>query len=128
MDPRQFHGYQKGDIEIRLIQFTNGKKHKSANEAVIQLDPLGWYDTEFKTHIAIMGGYLVVLLTHYTSPNGIDRTGKYQTVYFVDWVKGHVIHVRTPSTKLDHFFESPMSLIEMAGVRRHIFPSLSIHI
>jgi hypothetical protein len=103
MDQREFHGYQKGNIEIRLVQFTNGTNHKSANKAVIQLDPLGYYDTEFKTHIAIMGSYLVVLLAHYTVPNDIDHTGKYQTIYVVDWVKGCVIHVRTPPTTFKSF-------------------------
>ena len=109
MDPREFHGYQKGNIEIRLVQFTNGTNHKSANKAVVQLDPLGYYDTEFKTHIAIMGGYLVVLLAHYTVPNDIDRTGKYQTIYFVDWVKGRVIHVRSPPTTSELFRISNVS-------------------
>ena len=69
--PRELIGYEKGDLEIRLLQFINGADHKSANKAVDRLDPLGWYDTEFKTHIAIMGGYLVVLLGHYMSLNGI---------------------------------------------------------
>jgi hypothetical protein len=108
MDPREFHGYRKGNIEILLVQFTNGTDHKSANKSVIQLDPLGWYDKAFKTHIAIMGGHLVVLLAHYTVSNDINRTGKYQTGYFVDWVKGHVIHVRTPPTTFEPFFEYPM--------------------
>ena len=113
--PREFHGYQKGNIEIRLIHFTNGTDHKSANQAVVQLDPLGWYDKEFKTHIAIMGGYLVVLLAYYASRNGIDRTIKYQKGYLVDWVEGQVIHVRTPPTVFESFFEISTSHIEMAG-------------
>ncbi|KAF8488513.1 hypothetical protein F5888DRAFT_1809666 [Russula emetica] len=93
MDLRTLRGYWKGNIEIRLVQFTTGTNHKSANKAVVQLDPLEWYDAEFKTHIAIMGGYLVVLLAHYyTASDGSRHDGKYQTVYFVDWVKGHVIH------------------------------------
>jgi hypothetical protein len=108
IDPRELHGYRKGNIEIRLVQFSNGTDHKSANKSVIQLDPLGWYDTEFKTHIAIMGDYLVVLLAHYTVLDDIHRTGKYQTGYFVDWVKGHVIQVRTIPTAFESFFEYPM--------------------
>ena len=103
LDPRVFLGYREGTIEIRLMQFTTGTDHKSANKAVIQLDPLEWYDTEFKTHIAIMGDYLVVLLAHYTVSNDFQRTGKYQTRYFVDWVKGHVIRVRTPPTTFESF-------------------------
>lgn len=93
VDSLKFKGYEslKGNIEIRLIRFTTGTNHKSANKAAVQLDPLGFYDTEFKTHIAIMGGYLVVLLSQDTF-SGYNPTGKYQTVYFVDWVKGHVIH------------------------------------
>jgi hypothetical protein len=97
------------------MQFTNGADHKSANKAAVQLDPFGWYDMKFKTHIVIVGGYLVVLLAHYTYPNDIDRTGKYQPGYLVDWVKGHVIHVRTPLATFELFFEFPTSLIEMAG-------------
>ena len=89
------------------MQFTTGTDHRSASKAVVQLDPLEWYDTEFKTHIAIMGGYLVVLLAHYTfSDSDYDKpTSQYQTEYFVDWVKGHIIHVRTASTTvpLNHF-------------------------
>ena len=116
MDPRQLLGYRKGNIEIRLMQFTNGTNHKSAKKAVVQLDPLGWYDTEFKTHIAIMGSYLVVLLAHYREPepNRIHTSGKYQTRYFVNWVKGEVISVRTPPAMFESFFEFPMSFVEMA--------------
>ncbi len=73
------------------------------------------YDKEFKTHIAIMGGYLVVLLARYTSLNDIHVTSKCQTVYFVDWVKGHVIKVRTPPTKCESFFEFLMSLVAVGG-------------
>jgi hypothetical protein len=114
LGPRAFCGYKQGNIEIRLVQFTDGTNHKSANKAVVQLDPLEYYDTEFKTHIAIMGDYLVVLLAHYMDPDGIVRTGKYQTRYLVNWVKGHVIEVRTPPTKFESFFEFPMSLVEIA--------------
>jgi hypothetical protein len=81
---------------------------------VVQLDPFGWYDEEFKTHIVIMGCYLVVLLAHHTVSeySNTPLTGKYQTVYLVDWVRGHVIHVRTPSTTFESFFEFPMSPAE----------------
>lgn len=112
-DPRVFHGYKEGKIEIHLVQFTDGTIHKSAKKAVVQLEPLEFYDTEFKTHIAIMGDYLVVLLARYIVPDGIVRTGKYQTRYLVNWVKGHVIEVRTPPTKFESFFEFPMSLVEI---------------
>jgi hypothetical protein len=104
MYTRERLGYRrKGNIEIRLMEFTKGANHKSARSPVVQLDPLGRYDTKFKTHIAIMGDYLVVLLAHYKDPepNRIDPTGKYQTVYFVDWVKGHIISVRTPLTAFE---------------------------
>ena len=109
--------YRKGNIKIRLMQFTTRKDHKSANKAVVQLSPFGLYDTEFKTQIAIMGGYLVVLLGHYKFPDDdfkhtgklasratIDNTPrKYQTEYFVDWVKGHIIRVRTLQLRLNQF-------------------------
>ena len=118
-------GYRKGNIEIRLMQFTTGKDHKSANKAVVQLGPFGWYDTEFKTQIVIMGGYLVVLLAHYEFLNDTEHTArlaaratidstprKYQTEYFVDWVKGHIIHVRTPPITFETVFELPVSFVE----------------
>lgn len=61
-----------------------------------------------------MGDYLVVLLAHYMVPGGIVRTGKRrQTRYVVNWVKDHVIEVRTPPTKFESFFEFPMSLVEI---------------
>jgi len=112
------HGFWKGNIEIRLVRFTNGTNHKSANKAALRLESLGWFDKEFKTHIAIMGRYLVVLLTHYmgpTDPDGIQRTCKYQTKYFVDWINGHVINVRIPPITFESFFSNfQCSLAEMA--------------
>jgi len=113
-DFRELQGYKKGNIEIRLVRFTNGTNHKSANKATIQLDPFEFYDTKFKTHIAIMGDYLVVLLAHNTV-SGFNCTAKSQTLYFVDWVKGHVIHVRTPPTTFESFSKFQCSLVEMAG-------------
>ena len=97
------------------MQFTTGTNHKSAKKAVVQLDPLEFYDTEFKTHIAIMGGYLVVLCARSTSLNDISLASKYQMRYFVDWVKGHVIHVRTPPTTFESFSNFQCSLVEMGS-------------
>jgi hypothetical protein len=64
--------------------------HKSATVPVIRLNFEGEYDSSFGTHIEIMGSYLVVLLAHRSHFRG------YQTLYLVDWVRGHLIHVSTP--------------------------------
>jgi hypothetical protein len=94
------------------MQFTTNRAgHKSPHKAVIQLDPPKWlgYDAEFKTHIAIMGDYLVVLTVHYTYANNLSRNiynepRKYQMLYLIDWVEGHVIHVRTHPFAFKYFF------------------------
>ena len=111
IDCLELHGYRRENIEICLLQFSNGTNHKSANKAAVQLDPFGWYDKGFKTHIEIMGGYLVVLLAQYrfASHDRVVPTGRYQTRYFVNWVKGHVIQVRALPTTVESFFEFPMS-------------------
>jgi hypothetical protein len=95
------------NIEIRLVHFTTGKQHKSADKAVVQLDSLEWYDTEFKAHIAIMGGYLVVLVAYISSKGKRNRKRirRYQIIYLVDWKKGDIIHVRTPSTTFESLIE-----------------------
>jgi hypothetical protein len=81
---------QKSHLEIRLMDFFTGICHKSATVPVIRLNFEGEYDIFFGTHIEIMGSYLVVLLAH-----GFHCRG-YQTLYLVDWVRGHLIHVSTP--------------------------------
>lgn len=57
---------------------------------MVQLEFKGTYDRLFGTHIEILGNYLVILLAHGTSWR------KYQTLYLVDWFKGHVIYVSPP--------------------------------
>lgn len=79
-------GVPMGRLEIHIIHFTTGKRHKSANITDIQLEFEGKYDRHFGTHIEIMGNYVVILIAHGTSWR------KYQTLYLVDWIKGHVIH------------------------------------
>jgi hypothetical protein len=81
---------RKSHLEIRLLDFFTGMHHKSATVPVIRLNFEGEYDSSFGTHIEIMGSYLVVLLAHRSHFRG------YQTLYLVDWVRGHLIHVSTP--------------------------------
>lgn len=70
--------YWKENIEIRLMQFTTGTDHRSANKAVIQLNPFGCYDSKFKTQIAVMGDYLVVILGLYLDKHFLrPPTGQY---------------------------------------------------
>jgi hypothetical protein len=112
-----------GRLEIHLIHFTTGKRHKSANIPAIQLEFKGKYDTPFGTHIEIMGNYIVILLAHGTSRR------KYQTLYLVDWIKGHVIYVSAPpSTTFVCLLEFLTSPIATTLRRKYIFPSLDIHI
>ncbi len=87
------------NIEIHLMQFTTGTHHKSTSEAVIPLNFPGSYDSDFKTHIAIIGDYLVVLLAHEISSN------VHHTLYLVDWVRGYVMDVRITPTSSELFFE-----------------------
>jgi hypothetical protein len=83
-------GVPVGRLEIHLIHFTTGKRYKSANIPAVQLEFKGKYDRPFGTHIEIMGNYLVILLAHGTYWH------KYQTLYLVDWIKGHIIYVSAP--------------------------------
>ena len=112
-----------GRLEIHILHFTTGKRHESANISEVQLEFEGKCDRPFRTHIEIMGNYLVILLAHGTSWR------KYQTLYLVDWIKGHVIHVSAPpSTTLVCLLEFITSPIATTLLRKYIFPSLDIHI
>lgn len=112
-----------GRLDIHIIHFTTGKRHKSANIPEVQLEFEGRYDRLFGTHIEIMGNYLVILLAHGTSWR------KYQTLYLVDWIEGHVIHVSAPpSTTFVCLLEFLTSPIATTLLRKYIFPSLNIHI
>jgi hypothetical protein len=113
-----------GRLEIHLICFTTGKRHESANIPAVLLEFQGKYDRSFGTHIEIMGNHVVVLLAHRTSLR------KYQTLYLVDWIKGHVIYVSAPPSTtfvlcLSKVLTSPIATTFQRG---HIFPSLDIHI
>lgn len=57
---------------------------------MVQLEFKGDYDRLFGTHIEIMGNCLVILLAHGTFWR------RYQTLYLVDWSKGHVVYVSSP--------------------------------
>jgi hypothetical protein len=95
----------------------------SANIPKVQLEFEGRYDRLFGTQIEIMGNYLVILLAHGTSWR------KHQTLYLVDWIKGHVIHVSAPpSTTFVCLLEILMSPIATTLLRKYIFPGLNIHI
>lgn len=112
-----------GRLEIHVLHFTTGKCHESANIPAVQLEFQGKYDEPFGTHIEIMGNYLVVLLAHGT------LWRKYQTLYFVDWINGHVLYVSAPSsTMIVSLLEILTSLIATTFQRKHVFPSLDIHI
>jgi hypothetical protein len=116
-------GVPVGHLEIHTIHFTTGKRHKSANTPEVQLEFEGKYDRPFGTHIEIMGNYLVILLAHGTFWR------KYQTLYLVDWIKGHVIHVSAPpSTMSVCLLEGLTSLIATTLLRKYIFSSLDIRI
>ena len=110
-------------LEIHLNHFTTGKRHESANIPAVQLEFQGKYDRTFGVHIEIMGDYLVILLAHGTSWR------KYQTLYLVDWIKGHIIYVSAPqSITFVCLLRVLMSPLATTLQRKHIFPSLDIHI
>ena len=110
-----------GRLEIHLINFATGKR--PANVPVVQLEFKGKYDRPFGTHIEIMGNYLVILLAHGTSRS------KYQALYLVDWIKGHVISVSAPpSIMFVCLLEVLTSPIATMLQRKYIFPSLDIYI
>jgi hypothetical protein len=89
----------------------------------VQLEFQGKYDKRFGTHIEIMGNYLVILLAHGTLKH------KYQTLYLVDWITGRVIYVSAPPpTMIVCLLEILTSLIATTFQRKHVFPSLDIHI
>jgi len=112
-----------GRLEIHIIHFTTGKRHKSANIAEVQLEFEGKYDRPFGTHMEIMGNYLIILLAHGT------YWREYQTLYLVDWIKGHVIHVSAPpSTAFVCFLVFLTSPIATTLLHKYIFPTLDIHI
>ena len=124
IDTLEFPGYRKENIEIRLMQFTTGTDHKSANRAVVQLGPFGRYDSQFKTHIAIMGDYLVVILARYLDGRLVKfPPSKYQTRYLVNWVKGHVIHVRTVRLRLIIFRNFNVPCRNSTSLKIHISQS-----
>jgi hypothetical protein len=111
-----------GRLEIHLIHFTTGKRHESANIPAVLLEFQGKYDRPFGTHIEIMGSYVVILLAHGT------LWRKYQTLYLVDWIKGHVIYVSAPPTTFVCLLKVLTSPIATTLQRKHIFPSLDINI
>ena len=116
-------GVPVGHLKVHTIHFTTGKRHKSANTPEVQLEFEGKYDRPFGTHIEIMGNYLVILLAHGTFLR------KYQTLYLVDWLKGHVIHVSPPpSTMSVCLLEGLTSFIATTLLRKYIFSSLDIRI
>lgn len=112
-----------GRLEIHLNHFTTGKRHESANLSAVQLDFPGKYDRPFGTHIEIMGNYLIILLAHGTFWR------KYQTLYLVDWIEGHVIYVSAPpSTTFVCVLKFLASPIATTLQRKQIFSSFDIHI
>jgi len=116
-------GVPVGRLEIHIIHFTTGKRHKSANIPEVQLELAGKYNRPFGTHIEIMGNYLVILLAHGTSLRN------FQTLYLVDWIKGHVIHVSAPpSITFVCLLYVLTSRIATTLLRKYLFPSLDIHI
>ncbi len=149
-DEDELTGNANDSIQIRLMQFTGPR---FANKAVVQLNYFGIRDHLFKTHIEIMGCYLVVLLAHNaacgenrTETIVIPRDGprkraprpalpredkelKCQTIYLVDCGSGRVIFVRSPFlTAFAPLFDLLTSIIAKARFQRYIFPSLSVHI
>jgi hypothetical protein len=116
-------GEPESSREIHLMRFTTGTRHKSANIPVVQLEFEGEYNESFKTRIEIMGVYLVVLLAHGT------RLVGYQTLYLVDWVKGHVVYVRAPPpTTFAPLCEILTSPVATMLQRKYILPSPDIDI
>jgi hypothetical protein len=126
--------------EIHLMHFTTGAPHESASAPVVQLEFRGTYNKEFGTHIEIMGDYLVVLLAH-SAPSleknlvrrmiSIGRPEKevprrpgrgYQSLYLVDWVKGHVKYVRAPPTECIPLQVSNVSCSNNTLAQIPIFP------
>ncbi|KAI9507517.1 hypothetical protein F5148DRAFT_108863 [Russula earlei] len=91
-------------LEIRLMHFTTGTRHESAAIPAIELEFEGNYDRSFGTHIEVMVGHLVVLFAH----GSLLR--KYQSLYLVDWARGHILHRQR--TRADTFFPVLTSISE----------------
>jgi hypothetical protein len=82
---------RKRHLEIHLMHFTTGTRHESAKAPVMRLEFEGKFDRSFDSHMEIMGDYLVVLLAHGSLFRG------YQTLYLLDWTRGQLVCVSTPS-------------------------------
>jgi hypothetical protein len=144
-------GNMKYSIKIRVMQFT---QPSFTNKEEVQLDFFGRHDGSFKTHIEIMGCYLVVLLAHRAASENSaetmvvvprpyhtrgrqcglpgprsDEESECQTIYLVHWGTGDVVFVRSPLlTAFSLLFEFLTSVVAKARSQRYIFPNLSVHI
>ena len=85
---------RKRGLEVHFRHFTTGTSHESATVPMILLDYEGNYEFSFGTYIEVMGCYLLVLVAH----GSLFR--RYQTLFLVDWVQGHLVCVSTPPTSL----------------------------
>lgn len=101
-----FSPQAQGCLEIRLLNLTTGTRHRSAAVPAIQLELAGKYDTSFGTLIEVIGDNLVVLVSHGSTFR------HYQTLYFIDWVRGQVKCV------------SPLHRLGMAPLTALVVPAL----